>query len=178
MLQATFALYGEAVLFSGYSEQVVTIGVGLLLTAVGLGQVFTQTFLLRRILPKLGEAKLVILGLVIRTAGLVIFAAITTPWLGPVASILFAMGMGLMMPPLQSIATKAVSDDVRGGVLGLYQSVINLSIIISTAVGGLFFAISPATPYWIGSGISLLVIFPALLLLRQSRLPIKVGFGD
>lgn len=178
LLQATFALYGKAVLFAGYSEQVVTIGVGLLLTAVGLSQVFTQTFLLRRVLPKLGEAKLVIVGLIIRTLGLIIFAVITTPWLGPVASVLFAMGMGLMMPPLQSLATKSVSDNVRGGVLGLYQSIINLSIIISTAVGGVFFAMSPSAPYWIGTIISVVVLIPALLLLKRSQSTVKLGFGD
>ena len=45
MLQSTFALYGEAVLFQNYSEDATNIGIGLLLTAVGAAQFFTQTWL-------------------------------------------------------------------------------------------------------------------------------------
>ena len=129
LLQATFALYGDAVLFAGQSQRMVTLGIGILLAIVGLGQFFTQAFLLRRALRRFDEARLVIVGLAIRTVALFMFAALTTVFFGAIGSLLFAVGMGLMMPPLQSLSTQTVADELRGGVLGVYQSTISLSII-------------------------------------------------
>jgi DHA1 family tetracycline resistance protein-like MFS transporter len=167
LLQATFALYGDAVLFAGQSQRMVTLGIGILLAIVGLGQFLTQAFLLRRALRRFDEARLVIVGLVIRTAGLFVFAALTTAFFGAIGSLLFAVGMGLMMPPLQSLSTHTVADELRGGVLGVYQSTISLSIIISTAVSGTIFTINPTAPFWLGAGLGVVVFFPAVLLVRQ-----------
>ncbi len=166
MLQATFALYGEAVLFEGYSTDATNLGVGLLLASVGLGQFFTQIFLMRRMLARFGDAWLVIVGSLIRTVGLVIFAALAVPLWGAVASVLFAVGMGLLMPPLQSLATRTVADEQRGAVLGFYQSVVSLATIISTAVAGIIFNVNPTTPFWIGAVLSLAAVLPAVVLIR------------
>jgi DHA1 family tetracycline resistance protein-like MFS transporter len=167
LLQATFALYGDAVLFAGHTAQQVTLGVSIMLAIVGLGQFLTQAFLIRPALRRFDEARLVIIGLTLRTIALFLFAALATILFGAIASMLFAIGMGLMMPPLQSLSTRTVADELRGGVLGVYQSTISLSIIISTAISGTIFAMNPTAPYWIGGVLSLLVFFPALLLLRQ-----------
>ena len=168
LFQSTFALYSEAILFRGYPAQRIALGVGLLYAAVGIGQVITQTVVLRPLLKRYGEAWLVVIGMTSRMIGLLIFAVITTPWLGPVGSIFFAMGMGLLMPPLQALATSAVSDDVRGGVLGIFQSTTSLAVIISTAIAGVIFAYHPTLPYWLGALLSLVLIVPALWLVRRT----------
>ncbi|MCB8982570.1 MAG: MFS transporter [Ardenticatenaceae bacterium] len=168
LLQSTFALFGEAVLFAGYSETVISLGIGILLALVGVGQFFTQAFLLPRALKQFDEAWLVIIGLVLRTVGLFIFAALASPWLGGAASLLFAMGVGLMMPPLQSLTTTTVADELRGGVLGIYQSTISLSTIVSTAIAGTIFAWNATSPYWVGAILSLVVALPALVLVRRT----------
>ena len=168
LLQGTFALYGEAVLFDGYSEKMATLGIGLLLTTVGIGQFFTQAVLLRRALKRFDEAWLVVIGVTVRSVALFIFAALTIPVAGAFASLLFAVGMGLMMPPLQSLSTTTVADELRGGVLGVYQSTLSLSLIVSTAISGYIFAMSATAPFWIGGGLTLLVLIPAFMLIRQT----------
>lgn len=168
LFQGTFALYSKAILFQGYSAEAVSLGVGLLLAAVGVGQLITQTLLLRPLLRRYGEAWLVVIGTTARMLGLLIFAVITTPWLGAFGSLFFAMGMGLLMPALQSLATSAVPDNVRGGVLGIYQSTTSLAIIISTAIAGVIFAYYPTLPYWLGTLLSLILIVPALWLVRRT----------
>lgn len=168
LFQSTFALYSAAILFRGYAAQQVALGIGLLYAAVGVGQVITQTVVLRPLLKRYGEAWLVVIGLTARMVGLLIFAVITTPWLGPLGSICFAMGMGLLMPPLQALATGAVTDEVRGGVLGLFQSTTSLAVIISTAIAGVIFAYHPTLPYWLSALLSLLLILPALWLVRRT----------
>lgn len=167
LLQATFALYGDAVLFAEYSDRIVDLGIGILLATVGLSQFLTQTVLLRRVLPRFGEVNLVIIGGLIRAIGMFFFAVATVPWLGLPGSIFFAMGMGLMMPPLQSLSTRTVADEVRGGVLGLYQSTVSLATIFSTALGGVIFALNPRYPYWAGMTLTLFALIPAYIFLRR-----------
>lgn len=167
MLQATFALFGDAVLFAEYSERIVDLGIGILLTTVGLSQFLTQTLLIRRILPRLGEANLVIIGGALRAVGMFFLAIATGPWFGIPGSIFFPVGMGLMMPPLQALSTRAVPDEVRGGVLGLYQSTVSLATIFSTALAGTIFALNPRYPYWLGMALSLFAILPAYYFLRR-----------
>jgi DHA1 family tetracycline resistance protein-like MFS transporter len=167
LLQSTFALYSEAVLFSGYTLEQTNLGIGLLFSVIGITQVFTQTLLLRRAIKRYGDAKLVVLGNLSRIAGFFTLAVITSPWLGILSMVFFALGMGIMMPPLQSIGTTTVGDELRGEVLGVYQSTLNLATIFGTALGGLFFNINPTMPFWVGGGLSLLVVLPTLALLRQ-----------
>jgi predicted MFS family arabinose efflux permease len=52
-------------------------------------------------------------------------------------------------------------------VLGLYQSTISLSIIISSAVAGVLFAISATMPYWISGVLAALALVPAFVLMAQ-----------
>lgn len=167
MLQATFALFGAAVLFAGQSEALTNVGIGLLLASVGLAQFLTQAFVLRRAVRRLGEARLVVLGIGLRTVMFLTLALTTSPWVAAVGTLFFALGQGIMMPSLQSLGTTTVVDEVRGGVLGLYQSSVSLATIFSTAVAGVLFAIDPTVPYWLAGGLGLLVLVPALLLARR-----------
>jgi len=165
VVMATFALFGEAVLFDSNPE----LGVGLLLGIVGLAQVLTQTSLLGPAIDRFGELRVMAAATVIRTAGLGFFAAATMVWLAGIGSAVFAIGSGLLLPTLQSIATKSVDDSMRGGVLGVYQSTTSLAVIISTAVSGVLFAISPHMPYIVAFGLSAVSLVPAVLLVRYYR---------
>lgn len=175
VLQATFALYGEEVLFAGASEDVTNLGIGLLLAMIGLGQLFTQLYLLPRLLTRFREANLVIIGALLRGLTLFAFALITSPWLGAPISLAFAVGSGLLMPALQSLSTDTVPDELRGGVLGLYQSSVSLATIFSTALSGTLFAITPQTPYWLGGVLLLFVSLMGVGLARWSRKPATVA---
>ncbi len=162
-IMATFALFGEAVLFESNAE----LGVGLLLAIVGLFQVLTQTALLGRAIDRFGETRVMSIAIVVRTISLGLFAIATMVWVAGIGSALFAIGSGLLLPTLQAMATKTVDDSMRGGVLGVYQSTTSLAVIISTAVAGLMFAISPHMPYIAAFALSALSIVPALLLARH-----------
>ena len=167
LLQSTFALYGDAVLFNDYDPKAVALGIGLILAVFGLSQFATQVLLLRPALQRFGEYRLIIIGNVGRVISSVIFATLLAPWYAAFGGVIYAMGSGFMMPSLQSLATGTVDDELRGGVLGIYQSSISLSIIFSTAIAGVLFAASATLPYWIGGFLGLLVFIPAIVLMRQ-----------
>jgi DHA1 family tetracycline resistance protein-like MFS transporter len=169
MLQSTFALFGATVLFAGYTQKITDMGIGLLLSVVGMSQFMTQLVVLPRMLRRYNDTTIVIVGLLVRGLGMLVFTVITWPWFGIFGSIFFAVGMGLMMPPLQSLSTKAVGDELRGGVLGVYQSVISVSTIVSTAVSGLLFTLNPRLPYGFAVGLTLVALAPALILQNKFR---------
>jgi multidrug resistance protein len=169
ILQAVFALYAAAVLFAGLPPDSINLGVGMLFATIGLGQFITQLWLIKPLKARFGDARLVIIGSMLRTAGLVIYAVFTSPWMGGVGSILFAIGQGLMMPPLQALSTRTVPDSVRGSVLGVYQSAVSLAIIISTAIGGAIYMISITLPLWVAVGMSVLGLLPAFVVLRRAH---------
>ncbi len=178
MLIGIFALYSEAVLFPGYSASTINLAVGLLLTVFGVTQFITQIAILPRILKRYTDPMIVIVGLILRSISMVFYAIALGPILAAIGSVFFALGSGIMMPPLQSIATKTVSAELRGGILGVYQSVISLAVIFSTALSGVMFAINPTIPFWIGGGLFLLSLVPAIFLWNWSNTHKKVKNED
>lgn len=166
LVRSTFAFWGNAVIFAGNPEETVLRGVGLLFTTIGLTQFIVQSLLIRRLLKRFGEKVLVLYGNLVRLAGTTILALAKTPLLAFTGAVFFPFGQGVMMPSLQSLATETVEDELRGAVLGIYQSVLNLAIIAGTGLGGAIFAASPALPFWIASGMGVLAILPAFFLAR------------
>ena len=122
---------------------------------------------------RFGDARLVILGNLLRAAALVIYAVVVSPWLAALGSLFFAVGMGLTMPPLQTLATHTVDETQRGGVLGVFQSAVSLAIILSTAIAGVIFSAGATLPYWTGAILSLAAVLPALsVLIRTNQQPL------
>ncbi len=169
IMQATFALYAAVVLFRGAGIDATNLGVGLLLAVVGLGQFVTQTWLIRPLKRRFGDARLVILGNLLRAAALMIFAVVSLPWLAAFGALFFAVGMGLTMPPLQTLATRTVDESLRGGVLGVFQSAVSLAIILSTAIAGVIFSAGVTLPFWTGAVLSLAAILPAVSVMRRAN---------
>jgi DHA1 family tetracycline resistance protein-like MFS transporter len=97
LLMATFALFGQAVLFDTNVE----LGVGILLAVLGLSQILTQVGILPRFIRYFGEARLVTIGIAIRAVGLGVYAVMVSPWQAAIGSVLFAAGGGLTMPAVQ-----------------------------------------------------------------------------
>lgn len=166
LVQATFALLGEAVWFKGASNATTDLGIGLLLGAVGLGQFFTQMMLLGRFRRWFGDPQLVILGTLLRGVAMITWAVVLSPYPVGVAGIIFAIGSGLFRPPLQSLATQTVDDRERGAALGLFQSSISLATIVATAIGGTLFALGMTVPYWLGGLLFFAMAIPSTLIQR------------
>lgn len=173
LLIGVFALYSEAVLFVGYSESTINFAVGLLLGVFGVAQFVTQMVVLPRVLKLYTDPMIVIIGLVLRAFSMALYFIALGPVVAAFGSIFFALGSGLMMPPLQSLTTKTVAPNLKGGILGVYQSVISLAVIISTALAGVIFEVSPIAPFGIGGLLFVLSLLPAVFLWNWSRKNVK-----
>jgi len=169
LLIATFALFAEAVLFRSRDFATVSLGVGLMLMVVGLGQFLTQVFVLPAALKRYGDPLILLLGVVARAMSMFLLAIAVEPIIGTLSMAIFALGSGLLFPPLQSLLTKTVARELRGGVLGLNQSVMNLGVILSTALAGILFAQNPALPNWLGGILYCLALIPGFFLWAWAR---------
>ena len=165
MLQSTFSLFGETVIFADQPD-FVEIGVGILFGTLGLAQIFTQLYLLKRLVKRFGDSSMIFLGTLVRCASMLVLVVSSTPAAAAFSLFLFAVGAGMQMPALQSLATTTVGDDSRGAVMGLYQSVFSLSIIFGSAIAGSLFALTPTLPYLVGGVIFAGMAVPALFLVR------------
>lgn len=168
MLQSTFSLFGEAVLFADKPEQA-ELGIGLLFAMVGVGQIITQAFILKRIIARFGDGGVVLVGSIIRSISMFVLVIVAVPISAGLALFLFAMGTGLQMPALQSMVSETVPQNQRGGVMGLYQSSISLSIIIGSAIAGVLFEIAPITPYVLGGVLFAIMVIPSYYLMKWYR---------
>jgi DHA1 family tetracycline resistance protein-like MFS transporter len=169
LMTTTLALLGQDVLFRGSDPKYIGLGVGLMLSGVGIGQIITQTLLIQRMVIRFGERWLVVIGVLGRSLSLLSIVVFTSPWLvGGVSLLVFAASSGLLNPALQSLATTTTSERFVGGVLGIYQSVVGLGIIIGSAIAGNLYEIAPQVPYLIGGIVLAALIIPALILRREA----------
>lgn len=166
LFQSTFSLYGDRVLFVDFPDNIVAFGVGILFALAGISQVVTQTLLIKRAVERFGEYRLVIMGALMRSFGMWALSFMTSPWPGPLGMMPIAMGAGLMMPSLQSLTASSVPDNLRGGILGLYNSVVSLALIVGSTAAGYLFEWHPNTPYHVAGFIYMILVIPAFLLMR------------
>ncbi|MCJ7657567.1 MAG: MFS transporter [Anaerolineales bacterium] len=168
-LPAIFALYANHVLFPDLTGTGrVQLYIGLILTFYGLMQVFTQLALLRPLIKRLGERRLIILGEI--TLFLAMLGIVATGSAIAVTLLLapFAFGQGVTEPSLQSMVTRFGDESTRGQLLGLYQSSRSLALIVGPIWAGLAYAnIDPQAVFVIGSGIIFCALVCALILSRQ-----------
>ncbi|MDE2820032.1 MAG: MFS transporter [Chloroflexota bacterium] len=169
LLIATLALFAEAVLFSGQSFSSVSLGVGVMLMMVGIGQIITQVILLPAALNYFSDTLIVLMGAAARALSMFLLALAVEPLFGTASVVIFAVGSGLLIPPLQSLLTKTVPVELRGAIFGVYQSVMSLAVILSTAIAGLLFAADPTIPNWVGGALSCISLVPGLLLWKWAR---------
>ena len=168
-LPAIFALYANHVLFVDVADTGrVQLYIGLILTFYGLMQVFTQLALLRPLIKRLGERRLIILGEAVLFLAMLGIAATGRAILVTLLLAPFAFGQGIAEPSLQSLVTRFGDESTRGQLLGLYQSSRSLALIIGPIWAGLAYAnISPQAVFIIGSGLILCALVCALFLYGQ-----------
>ncbi len=168
LLTSMITLFGEDVIFAGQSASAVNVGVGILLTCIGVGQFLTQLVLIKPAVERFGERRMVVIGLTLRGVSMLIFVLLATPFMSGFALLLFAGASGLLMPSLQAMATVSIEDESQNGaVMGIYQSAISLGIIAGTSLGGNFYGIAPALPFLIGGVIMFIMLLPGVVLNRR-----------
>lgn len=107
--------------------------VGLSLTFVGILVAVVQGWLMRFIIPKLGQARSVYIGLLFYAVGFVLFGIAEEGWMMYVFLIPYCLG-GITMPSLQGIMSNQVPSNEQGELQGALTSLMSLTSIIGPVV--------------------------------------------
>jgi DHA1 family tetracycline resistance protein-like MFS transporter len=148
-LEATFALTLPAVY--GYAAA----GVGGLLAFAGLVQAIAQGYLVGKLVPRTGEAALMVAGAAALAAGLAPLGS----WSSRAALygmlILIASGYGFGTTAVATLISRRTGRELQGEALGLNQSVLSLARVIGPIAGGVVYqAMGPAAPYLGGAAVA------------------------
>ncbi len=122
---------------------------------VGFIMLLTQGYLVRKLLPRIGERKVLTLGLVLFTLGLGGIGF--SPYLGllTVMMTLFAMGNGLINPSILGSISILTSQKEQGEKLGIAQSMSSLARILGPPLGGYVYGHwMIESPFFLSAGIS------------------------
>jgi multidrug resistance protein len=140
--EATFALFTER-RFGFNAERI-----GYVFAFIGVVLALVNGVLVGRVVPILGERRLIPMAIALIALGLLLVPATpSVPWLFAVCGTM-AVGMGFNNPSLTSAVSRLADPADQGGMLGLAQSLAALGRIVGPAWGGfLFDRIGIATPF-------------------------------
>jgi DHA1 family tetracycline resistance protein-like MFS transporter len=140
-------------------------GIGILLFVVGLIDIISQGFLVRKLIPKLGEVKLSIIGLVMIVVG-VATAAITSIYVSTVifyvGYIILNVGDGLLEPSVSGLIANSVGPTEQGKVQGGYQGVQAIARILGPLFAAGLYGYFRGLPYIGAFAVFVLALFVLL----------------
>jgi DHA1 family tetracycline resistance protein-like MFS transporter len=175
-ISPTFALYADRVLFAESSDAALIYrSVGLMFTLMGLTAAITQGVLIKPLVKRLGERRLVVVGQLALLSVSLLIPLTTNPILFVVGLLPFVFGYGLTDPALQALITRFGQADARGQLLGMYQSALSLAFIVGPIWAGFVFQRFAPQAVWWGTAV---LFFPAfllsLILARRSKMAYSV----
>lgn len=137
---AQFSLNSTYVLYTdyryGWGPQVVGYTLGL----VGLCSGLVQAILVRRLMPVLGERRLILAGLTLCVVGYGFFGLAPVAWLFVLGIPFLCLG-GLAGPPAQALMTQQVDPHEQGRLQGALTSLASLAGIFGPALFANLFAL-------------------------------------
>ena len=168
-LEGTFPLYLERRFQFGREQ------VGYVFGVVGVLMVIVQGGLVRPLVTRFGERRLVVAGTAIMALGMMLnYFGHSLTLLGA-SLVCVAVGNGINNPSLSSLLSRAAGSDRQGGVLGVAQSFGALGRIFGPITGGYLLRFGEGTPY-LSAGIILAVACGwAAVLVRQPESPTEAA---
>lgn len=137
---AQFSLNSTYVLYTEYRYTWASQVVGFTLSLVGLCSGLVQAVLVRQLMPKLGERKLILIGLSLCILGYLLFGLANSSWLFVLGIPFLCLG-GLSGPPAQSMMTHQVDPHEQGRLQGALTSLASLAGIFGPALFANLFAL-------------------------------------
>lgn len=155
-LEGTFSLFVQDRIGWGPGRQVLAYAfVGLIIAVV-------QGGLIRRLVPRFGEVRLLLAGLVAVAAGLVLMALVpqgSWPALFGAVAVVCA-GQAVASPSLQGLLSRRTPAAEQGAVFGVFASSQTLCRMINYVIANRLLGRDPSAPYWEAGAIA----FAALVL--------------
>jgi len=151
--------------------------IGLSLAIVGVSFAVAQGWLIRFVIPRLGEAGTAFWGFLVSIAGLVVLGLATEGWM--IYAVIPFTGLGaLITPALTALMSRRVPADAQGELQGALSGVLGVTLIISpvltTQIFGHFTSASapvylPGAPFLGAAVLMALALVPFAFGVRRIR---------
>ncbi len=150
VLHVTFVEYGRDILQISAQER------GFIFMYLGIIGAITQGFVIKRLAARLGEDRVIMLGLLAMAIGLASIPFLRTLALMYVGTFFVAVGNSLVTPSVMAVISIRSSEGEQGVAMGVTQSMGSLGRIIGPPFGGITYArINFVFPFLAAAGISL-----------------------
>jgi DHA1 family tetracycline resistance protein-like MFS transporter len=158
-LEGTFSLFLKERL--DWSPKQAAFGFAFL----GFVSAFVQGGLIRRLVPRFGEPRLILVGLATLALGLAALATVTT-WPGLLgAAILVGVGQGVASPTILGLLSRLTPEGEQGAVFGTSTSAQTLARTINYVLANrLLGQLGPSAPFLEGAGFAFVALLMAIAL--------------
>lgn len=132
---------------------------------IGLIIIFTQGFLVRRLIPLWGERKVLRLGILLLALGLTGIAISGNLWAMTITMTLLSLGNGLTNPSTLGSISLLTNSQEQGAAMGVTQSMASLGRILGPALGGALYGhVTKTAPFWISGLLAFFGFFIVLII--------------
>jgi len=134
---------------------------------IGLIMVITQGYLIRKMIPKYGERRVLRIGLALSAVGFATCCLGSELWLLALGVTLLGFGNGLATPSLNGSISLMTAKDSQGHTMGVSQSLSSVARILGPPTGGLLYqSVAPWSPF---AGATILILIGAWLTWRMKN---------
>jgi DHA1 family tetracycline resistance protein-like MFS transporter len=146
---------------------------------MGLASAVVQGGLIRRLVPRFGEPRLILAGIALLAAGMLLLAGTTGPPALVAATLVLALGQGLVSPTLSGLLSRVTPAGEQGAVFGTLSSAQTLARTVSYAGANVLFArVGPSSPYWAGGALAAATLGLAWTACRRAEREAGAGAGE
>jgi DHA1 family multidrug resistance protein-like MFS transporter len=127
---------------------------GLASLSFGVAGVLTQVLVVGKLMETAGEARTIALGLLVTGTGIVLLLLASEMALLLMASLVIAVGIGLLQPGITTAVSNRTDRENQGVTMGLLGSFNSAGRSVGPIAGGLAYSVSMLLPYAISATIS------------------------
>ena len=140
----------------------------------GTHRAFVQGSLIRRLVPRFGEPRLIVAGISAVMVGFAGLAMASTAAELAISLLLVGIGQGLVSPSISGLLSRITPRSEQGTVFGTLTSAQTLARMISYSMANMLLGkVSTSAPYWFGFTIYVASLAAALRFV--SRLNVKAN---
>ncbi|HXA80783.1 MAG TPA: MFS transporter [Opitutaceae bacterium] len=143
---------------------------GYLLGFLGLCSIITQGYIVRKLLKRVDEIRVLTTGLISTSIGLLCVGFAPYPWVLYPGLVFLAMGAGLVNPSTTGLISLYCTQSEQGRVLGIFRSLGSLARAITPVIAGVVFWVFGSTTVFVGGAA---LSLGALALSKRLPKPVK-----
>ncbi|MCW4053263.1 MAG: MFS transporter [Candidatus Bathyarchaeota archaeon] len=126
---------------------------------IGVVQIVLQGFLVGKIAKRLGEEKMIVLGPLLMTSGMLVMPLFPSVLLFVGSITLLSIGTGIMDTAIPSFISKRTAKSEQGSMLGVSQSVSSIARVPGPLIGGVVFELAGVVAPFLLSSALLIAAF-------------------